>query len=429
DGTGPAGPLGGTPGIRTDQIGTQVMSARSGELFEGQNGLNYLARETGGSMMRNQNDLNRGIRRALEDLKGYYLIGYRPDETTFDPSTGRRRFNTWSIKVKSRSDLKVRTRSGFIAVADEGRRRTRAERMMTALLSPFASGGVNLQLSTFFMNDAALGSTIRSALLMDGAALTFKPLPDGRHEAVIDVVAVTLGEEGQIVDQVSLVETLRVPAAKLERFRREGVLYGMNLKVSKPGAYQLRVAVRDAASGRIGSASQYVEVPQVGKDKLALSSLVITGNNPQAMSARQMLSAVLGASPSAQASNVPARFVPGGEGMIGTEDPVAGPASRRFRHGMYLDYACVVFNAKLDKSKRPQLSSQVRLYRDGQEVFVGQVFPVSAEGQADATRMVVARRLQLGTILEPGDYALQLTVTDESGRRTATTWTDFKLTN
>ena len=102
------------------------------------------------------------------------------------------------------------------------------------------------------------------------------------ERAAPHALALALGEDGQIVDQVALVETLRVPAAKLERFRREGVLYGMSLKVSQPGAYQLRVAVRDAATGRIGSASQYVEVPTVGKDKLALSSLVITGNNPQA---------------------------------------------------------------------------------------------------------------------------------------------------
>jgi hypothetical protein len=38
----------------------------------------------------------------------------------------------------------------------------------------------------------------------------------------------------------------------------------------------------------------------------------------------------------------------------------------------------------------------------------------------------------LGTILEPGDYVLHLTVTDATasgGQRTATAWIDFKLTN
>ena len=52
--------------------------------------------------------------------------------------------------------------------------------------------------------------------------------------------------------------------------------------------------------------------------------------------------------------------------------------------------------------------------------------------QTDPARLVVARRLQLGTILEPGDYVLQLTVSEAgsaSGGRTATRWIDFKLVN
>ena len=52
--------------------------------------------------------------------------------------------------------------------------------------------------------------------------------------------------------------------------------------------------------------------------------------------------------------------------------------------------------------------------------------------QTDAARLVVARRLQLGTILEPGDYVLQLTVSEAGpagGGRTATRFIDFKLVN
>jgi VWFA-related protein len=431
-GTAFAGPLGGVGNIRPDQMGSQVFGARSAELFEGQNGLNYLSHETGGTTVFNQNDLNKGIRRALEDIRGYYLIGYRPDEATFDAETGRRRFNTWSIKVRGRDNLKVRARSGFLGVAeDEARKgkRSRSEQLMAALLSPFASGGVKLQLTSFFMNDASLGSTIRSVMLMDARDLTFTPLPDGRQQAVMDVVAVTLGEDGQIVDQVSLVETIRAKPEKLERFMREGMLYGMNVPVRRPGAYQLRIAVRDAASGRVGSASHYIEVPDVKKDKLTLSSLVITGNRP-ATKARDLLTSVLGApGAAAAATEAGARVVPGGEGLIGMEDPLASPASRVFRHGWFLDYACLVLNAGKKKGGA-QLNTQVRLFREGQEVFAGDLFPVEMSSQADPARLVVARRLQLGTILEPGDYMLQLTVSEAAGsNRTATRWIDFKLVN
>jgi VWFA-related protein len=42
-----------------------------------QDGLNYVAEETGGIFLHDTNDLNDGLNRVLEDQRGYYLIGYR----------------------------------------------------------------------------------------------------------------------------------------------------------------------------------------------------------------------------------------------------------------------------------------------------------------------------------------------------------------
>jgi hypothetical protein len=39
------------------------------------------------------------VAKRIIDEKGYYLIGYRPDQTTFDPRTGRRTFHHLSLKV------------------------------------------------------------------------------------------------------------------------------------------------------------------------------------------------------------------------------------------------------------------------------------------------------------------------------------------
>jgi len=435
-GAGPGGTVSGIVGMRPDMVGQQVLSQRSGEMFEGQNGLNYLARETGGLTLFNNNNLNRGIRRALDDISGYYLLGYRPEETTFDQGTGKRRYHKLSIKVKNRSNLRVRTRGGFIGVADELARdkaRSRSEQLMAALLSPFSAGGVNVQLTSFFINEAASGSTVRSVILMDARNLTFTRQPDGQQESVLDIIGVTIGEDGQVVDQMSRIETIRARPATVQRFLREGMAYGVTVPVARPGAYQLRIAVRDAATGRIGSASQYIEVPKVGKDRLALSSLVISGDKQRAdrtLIADDMIRSVMGGfNSSAQRQ---ARVMAGGEGMMGLEDPQAGPASRRFRQGMFLNYACIVYNARGDGAKRPQLTTQIRVFHEGQEVFAGEVSPLEIGDQTDMTRLVVAKRLQLGTVLTPGDYMLHLTVTDTlaSGKQsTATNWIDFKIDN
>jgi VWFA-related protein len=439
--SGPVGAITGVGSITPELVGQKILSSRTGEIFEGQNGLHYLADETGGLALINNNDLNRAIRRALEDIAGYYVIGYRPEESVFDPGTGHRQFNKLNVKLKNHGDYKIRSRSGFMGVPDDASRvagRTASEQLVAALLSPFSASELDLQLSSFFINDETAGSAVRSILRFDANKLTFTQQPDGQYEAVINILGVTLGETGQIIDQVSRLEKIRVSPATLERFKAEGMVGGLNVPVAKPGAYLLRVAVRDEHSGKIGSAGQYIEIPNLNaKEGLVLSSLVISGNNTEGSIRRQSLTdlvkSLAGNAPPAgrqPAAPPPANqiFVPGGEGMVGTEDAKAGPASRRFRNKMFLNFACLVYSGKRD-GRKLQLTSQVRLFHDGQEVFIGEPTPIDMTQQNDFKRLVIARRLFLGTILEPGDYVLHLTIADNTSNKTraATRWLDFRI--
>ncbi len=398
-GTGPGG-MGGV-GIHPTQIGQRVLRERSGSIFETQAGLKLLAEATGGQALINDNDLNKGIRRALDDMSGYYLIGYRPDEATFDAETGRRRFNTLTISVRNRPGLKVRSRTGFLPVpADAPRTRpaTRIGQLHAALVSPFSAGGINLRLTSLFADAPGAGSLMRSLLLIDPRNLTFKQQPDGQYQAVMDILAVTVGEKWEVIDQLNRIETIRVRPEAYERFQREGMVYDLNVPVKKPGAYQLRVAVRDAASERVGSASQYVVVPDLSKNRLELSGIVVSGSYPQ-----------------------------GG----GTPDAEIDPGVRRLKRGGVLDYGYVVYNARLDRgTRRPQLTVQAVLLRDGKQIFATTPQPFDPGQQSDMTRLPVAGRLQLGTDMAPGEYVLQVVVSDTLGGgnpRTAAQYIDFEV--
>jgi VWFA-related protein len=58
------------------------VETRREALYDTQAGLSFLAEGTGGLAIKNQNDLNLGLQRILED-KSYYLVGYEPDVDTF----------------------------------------------------------------------------------------------------------------------------------------------------------------------------------------------------------------------------------------------------------------------------------------------------------------------------------------------------------
>ena len=65
-----------------------------------QEGMAYLAEQTGGFAVLNTNDLARGLGRITSDLRGYYVIGYVPEDGTFAAKGKTPRFRKIAINVK-----------------------------------------------------------------------------------------------------------------------------------------------------------------------------------------------------------------------------------------------------------------------------------------------------------------------------------------
>lgn len=412
----------------------QLLRGRRMAAWEQQEGLSVLARETGGIAIHNNNDLNGGMRRALDDQKGYYLIGYRPEGSTFDAKQGRRQYHHLSVKVTRPGKFSVRTRTGFFGVSDGEKtapaKRTLAQQMLGALTSPFGSTGVHLQLTSLFANDPTMGSFMRSILHIDVRDLTFTTEANGLHKCVFDVLAMTFGDNGVPVDQIGRTYTLLMPDVTFKRAQRAGLVYNVTVPVKKPGAYQLRISLRDSSSERIGAASQFVEVPDLKKNRLAISGVAISGRLPgeriTAAGAAPPASSAAG-SQAATGANSPAQDQEG----IDQGNPEASPAVRHFSRGMLMDYAFIVYNVRLDETtNKPQLIAQVRLFRDGKLVFAGKENPLTSTGLLDLKRVVNAGTIQLGNDLLPGEYVLQVVVKDmlaDEKHRTATQWMDFEI--
>jgi VWFA-related protein len=411
---GPAGGAGGIGGrspsdasVGSNQSPTNMSLAESlltsrelsgdRSLYQTKTALRYLAKQTGGARVFR-------IERVLEDQRGYYLIGYRPDEKNFDPQKAGQKFHDVTVRVK-RPGLRVRHRTGFYASRDvdmAAAPTTREGRLLRALTSPLASGSIGLSLTPLFGNDAQTGSFVRALIHVDARALKFTEEPSGTRKASVEVLAVTLGESGKPLDQADGVETIRVAPADYEKLLATGLRYTLKVPIKSPGAYQLRVAVLDEASQQVGSANELIEVPDLGGGRLALSGLVVSGKPGEGTTA---------AAPEAELE--------------------ADPAVRRLRAGMELRYDFHIYNAQLDPAtKRPQLQTQVRLFREGQLAYEGKLAPFDTTQQDDLKRLVAGGGVKLNRAAVPGDYTLQVVVTDllaKEDRRTATQWIDFQI--
>ncbi len=388
----------------------QETTNRERVFFDTQAGLSYIARLSGGLAIRNVNDLNKGIQQVLDDLSGYYLIAYRPEESTFDPKTGGQDFHKITVKV-NRPDLRVRSRSGFFGVADSKAKEARKTGDLgTALATPLGAADVHLRLTSLFGNDT-LGSILSSVLHIDGHDLTFKQVENGDHESEIEVLAYTFGANGEVIDSLSRTHKIRAGGDTYESMIRDGLLYTVNVPIKKAGAYQLRIAVRDTASRRVGSASQFVEVPDLAKGRFALSGIFVSGLDPQKTT-----------QPNAGAGR-----------LMSADDSAtaqASPALRRLRPSMEMHYAYYIYNAKLNTAHKPQLTTQIRLFHEGQLAYEGKVVEYDVGPESDMMRLRAGGQIKLSSKAAPGEYVLQVIVTDKLGKQsqnTATQGIDFQI--
>jgi hypothetical protein len=262
---------------------------------------------------------------------------------------------------------------------------------------------VDVRLTALYAPEQTEAPAISTLLHIDTRDLTFAEEPDGSRTSQVDIVAVTFDGDGEQVDTLARSWKISLPKDAFEIISTTGLTYQAILPVKKAGPYQLRTVVRDTASRRIGSAMQYIDVPDLKKGRLTLSGIVMAGERPSGAAAP--------------------------EKGLSQEEVDSTPARRIFRSGASVTFAYEVLNARADAEKKPQLEARVRVFRDGRAIYSGPSAPLELGEVKNPKRVPAGGRLQL-TQLAPGDYVLQVIVYDNlrfDNYRMATQSADFTV--
>ena len=370
-----------------------------------QDTLSYLATQTGGMFVHNNNNLNAGIRRIVDSEEGYYLLAYRPEDAA---DAGRTRLYKVTLRLK-RPGLLLRTRSGFHrfrkSLEANSAARTKDELLREALVSPFVKEDVHLKATALFTGN----SQIKIMLHVDARDLELTKSPDGSYTGSFDIAAVAFDDNAKVAMQVGRTQTLRVQSSGYERLLRDGLVSAITMPVKAAGPYQLRIALRDV-SGRVGSDGQFVEVPDPKKTRLTLAGFIVHAVDQSANAGAPESNAAL---------------------TDRADSTARGPAVRKFAAGDTLEYSYLVYGARLnDDTHLPNLLSQIRLFRKSEEVFTGSLTPIAIAGNWNHEGFLAGGSLKLGTGLALGEYFLQVIVTDKLApveRQTTEQWIDFEI--
>jgi VWFA-related protein len=338
---------------------------------------------------------------VLRNEQGYYAIGFLPEDDTID-STGRRAQVAPAVVKVRRPGVVVRARAGYIRLPPRVESLAPAEYAVlfnTALRSPFGGSDIPTRLTALFSDYPGQGPEVEAVVQFEPRDLTFvHDLQDVYHGAVRFRLA-AYRDDG--LTTVPLEREFKFTMRPAEY--RNGIEYGLHfpfqVRLPGPGVWQIRAVVADGGSDRMGSATQFVEIPNVGQGGLALTGLMLSGGLMTAESA------------------------------AGNSQEEAGV--RIFKPGQNCTFRYGIFNALTGTDKQSTLEVVTRIFVGGHVVFETKQGRVTYSGMPAGSRRMIRGELRLDARMVPGDFVLQVTVRDTLAPpgqvRTATVFTDFQI--
>jgi len=341
------------------------------DTISGHQGLQALADSTGGVSVVNSNNFSAGLDKILARTS-YYILAYTPSEP-FD-----NKYHKLEIKV-NRPGAKIYSREGYFATPDSARGPlSREDAIVKAAMSPLARRDIDLagRLQYRFLPENVAEVDIN--LLINANNLDFKQASDGSYKSTFDVVGFVMSSMGKAMGGFSQTVTTSLSPEDYKRALAMGLSYTAHAQLP-PGSYQLRAVVREMETGRLGSMSQYLEVPDISKKNMAASSLFLYA-------------------------------VKVDQGANAAPQPLT--ALRQLPRQQDLRYAAVIYFPKVSDGK-VQLTSQVIVSKGDKIVFQESEQPIT--GPVQNAQVVKIGQLGLGKA-QPGRYVLTLLI-KEPGKK------------
>ncbi len=207
--------------------------------------MNALAKATGGQASYNNNDIRGAIRRAIDDSRVTYVLGYYPSHNEWNGE-----FRSITLKT-DRKRVDLRYRSGYFATPEGAPDPNRRQQLLAeAVSSPLESTGLGLDVEADPV-DVPGARQLKTLIHVSASDLHFEE-KDGGWTDALDVIWVELDKVGRILD--SHAQTFRFNPTQEEFQALLRNRCDVSETVDLPdAAAEMRIVVTDTGSGSIGS--------------------------------------------------------------------------------------------------------------------------------------------------------------------------------
>ena len=380
-------------GLRGTEAGGNALGF---ERTGGSDSLFQMARDTGGDLYENFNDLSAAMGTMLERTGVTYVLTIQPDQLP-DGTYHALRVETKGLPRGAR----VVHRPGYYSPKPYAQRSPTEKMLQTAgQVLAGAEGGL-VRTSALMVPLPGTGATadVPVVIEIDGPSLLH--LHEG-EDVPVEIYVYAVDEKGKVGDY--LAQTLALDRVKVEeKLLQAGLKFYGHLELP-PGSYKTRVLVRNGRTGAHGLRVLPLVVPAAASASAAAPAgsadpILLPPFFPE--SKGQWL--VLREAPRDGRRDVPVPFRLGDQPFLPAATPILDGGESRF--------ALLGYNLADEGELR--VRSQV-LTADGKEVQAGDVALLSrATGEAGADRLELSFR---PPTLQPGEYLLRITITGADGK-------------
>ena len=241
--------LGGRARAYAEQMNHQEFVAQSDVMAE-------VSAGTGGTFYHNSNDLDAGFQRVAGAPEYRYVLGFSPQDLKFDGSVHALKV----LLVQNPHHFDLDARRSYTApksISDSAE--IAKEQIREALFSRDVLHDFPIELHTEYFKTGSQSARLSLVAHIDLKTLKFHK-EEGRNRDDLTVVGGLFDHNGNYISGAQKNVNLRLLDANMERWLRSGITVPASFEV-KPGAYLLRLVVRDSGGQLVAAQNGVVDIP------------------------------------------------------------------------------------------------------------------------------------------------------------------------
>lgn len=235
--------------------------------FNTQEVMATLSSDTGGKAFFDSNDFSPAFLRIQHDTSAYYVLGFRSTNLRHDGKYRR-------LKITAdRAGVKLEYRPGYYAAADfrHSNKEEREQELRDELASELPATDVAVYLQAMYFRLDATRYYVPISLVVPGSQIPFVQGGD-RDKATLDIIGQIKDTAGHDIGDVR--DTVKLAIDESQHVRQKNVQYTTGFTLPS-GRYQLKFVIRENETGHMGSFEAEINVPDLRKTSLKMSSVVL----------------------------------------------------------------------------------------------------------------------------------------------------------